>query len=72
MDLYFSSGYQELAEEEPEKVCFLSDADDDYYGFRICNNLIAAGVINIFMCVILLIIDLFNPCLNSGVSKPQQ
>ena len=69
MDLFFAGGYGDLGEDEPVAVCSFTDADDNYYGYRVCNNMIAAGVINIFLCVILLIINLFNPCLNSGVSK---
>ena len=56
------------AEVEPTAVCYFFDEYDDYYGYRICVNLISAGMINILLCITLLIIDLFIPCLNSGVS----
>ena len=49
-------------------VCFYYDTDDDYYGYRVCNNSIAAAIVAIFVCNVLLVIDLLIPCLNTGVS----
>ena len=56
------------ADDEPDDICDFVDENDDYYGYRVCINMVAAGLINILLCMVLLIIDLFNPCLNSGVS----
>jgi len=56
------------ADDEPDDICDFVDENDDYYGYRVCINMVAAGLINILLCLVLLIIDLFNPCLNSGVS----
>ena len=69
VELFFAGGFPTSMEDEPIRVCEYYDFDDDYYGYRACSNMIAAGVVNILVCIILLIIDLFNPCLNSGVSK---
>ena len=68
VDLYLSTDYGNASEDEPVEVCHYIDDGDDYYGYRVCMCMIAAGVINILLCMMLLTIDLFNPCLNSGVS----
>ena len=68
MELYFAPTSGSASEEQPVAVCGYFDDDDDYYGYRICINMMSAAMINIFLCIVLLIIDLFNPCLNSGVS----
>ena len=68
VDLYLAPGNGNAVEDEPVAICRYVDDGDDYYGYRICMNMISAGVINILLCMTLLIIDLFNPCLNSGVS----
>ena len=67
-ELYFAQGTQ-AADDQPTDVCNYVDQEDDYYGYRICSNSIAGGIINIFLCVTLLIIDLLIPCLPSGVSS---
>lgn len=54
---------------QPVSVCRYSDPGEIYYGYRVCNNSIAGGVINVFLCVTLLIIDLLIPCVSSGVSS---
>jgi len=68
VDLYLAPGNGNASEDEPVFICSYYDDGDDYYGYRVCINMIAAGVINILLCMTLLTIDLFNPCLNSGVS----
>lgn len=66
-ELYFARGTG-AAEDQPVLVCSYTDTDDDYYGYRVCNNSIAAAIVAIFVCNVLLIIDLLIPCLNAGVS----
>ena len=69
-ELYFARGTG-AAEDQPVGVCTYTDPDDDYYGYRVCNNSIAAAIVAIFVCNVLLIIDLLIPCLNAGVSSYQ-
>ena len=68
-ELYFARSVPQAAENQPAFVCSYNDLDDDIYGYRICSNSIAASVVSVFICIILLIIDLLIPCLNAGVSK---
>lgn len=68
-ELYFAQGVPQAAENQPVAVCPYNDVDDDYYGYRICANSIAASIVSLYVGVVLLIIDLLIPCLNTGVSK---
>lgn len=67
-ELYFAQGTG-AAEDQPVLVCSFTDTDDDYYGYRVCNNSIAAAIVAIFVCNVLLIIDLLIPCLNAGLAR---
>ena len=69
-ELYFARDF-ESAEDQPVLVCAYNDPDDDYYGYRACSNSIAAAIVAIFVCNVLLIIDLLIPCLNAGVSTSE-
>ena len=53
---------------QPYRVCRYYDTDEDYYGYRVCANSIAGGIINVFLCVTLLIVDLLVPCVTPSVS----
>ena len=50
-------------------MCGYTDDEDDYYGYRVCTNSIAGGVVNVFLCATLLIIDLLIPCVTPSVSS---
>ena len=65
MELYFARTTGHAGEDQPVGVCDYYNDDDNYYGYRICTNMMSAAMINIFLSVTLLIIDLFIPCLNS-------
>jgi len=51
----------------PTEVCKHVDKDE-YRGDRICNNAIGAAISTIIVTVVLLVIDMLVPCLNTGVS----
>ena len=69
-ELYFAGMTGgEPAEDQPVAVCGYNDPDDDYYGYRVCVNSIAGGVVNVFLCITLLIIDLLIPCVTPPVSS---
>jgi len=69
VELFFAPGFGNAGEDQPVEVCNYYNDDDNYYGYRICINMMSAAMVNIFLSVTLLIIDLFIPCLNSGVSS---
>ena len=68
-ELYFARFVPQAAENQPVSICLYNDLDDDFYGYRICSNSIAASIVSVFICIILLIIDLLIPCLSAGVSN---
>ena len=68
MELYFARTTGHAGEDQPVGVCDYYNDDDNYYGYRICTNMMSAAMVNIFLCMTLLIIDLFIPCLNSQAS----
>ena len=67
-ELFFARGTG-AADDQPVSVCTYTDSDDDYYGYRVCNNSIAAAIVAIAVCNVMLIIDLLIPCVNAGVSN---
>ena len=52
----------------PTEVCGHKEGDE-YRGDRVCNNGVAAAVITVIVCVMLLIIDMLVPCFNTSVSE---
>jgi len=69
VELYFYPMSYYHNDKQPVEVCRYENDGSDYYGYRICINMISATIINVLLCTTLLIIDLLIPCLNSGVSK---
>jgi len=71
-EIFFASqsSAPQAGDDLPTEVCQHYDQDgEDYYGYRVCSNSVAGGIINILLCITLLIIDLLIPCLPSGVSS---
>ena len=52
----------------PTEVCNHIEDGNEYRGDRICNNAIGAAVATIIVAVILMIIDLLIPCIDTSVS----
>ena len=54
----------------PTKICHYNETSNEYRGDRICNNAIGAAVSTVIVAVVLMIIDLLIPCIDTAVSDP--
>lgn len=54
----------------PIQICNYTEDNGQYRGDRICNNAIAAAVSTILVAIVLMMIDLLLPCVNTTVSNP--
>ncbi|XP_065908590.1 uncharacterized protein [Dysidea avara] len=72
VELYFAPSVGNASEDQPVAVCDYYDDGGNYYGYRICINMMSAAMINIFQCITMLLIDLFIPCLNSRYTQLSQ
>ena len=54
----------------PTQICHYNENSNEYRGDRICNNAIGAAVSTVIVAVVLMIIDLLIPCIDTAVSNP--
>ena len=54
----------------PTEICHYNENSNEYRGDRICNNAIGAAVSTVIVAVVLMIIDLLIPCIDTAVSNP--
>lgn len=54
----------------PTEICHYNENNNEYRGDRICNNAIGAAVSTVIVAVVLMIIDLLIPCIDTAVSDP--
>ena len=55
--------------ELPLDICFFVDDEDDVYGDRICNNAIASAIVSILIAMMLMVLDLYTPCIDDTVCE---
>lgn len=54
----------------PTGICNFTENNNEYRGDRICNNAIGAAVSTVIVAVVLMIIDLLIPCIETAVRIP--
>ena len=68
VELYFSTPV--IGTNLPVEICIYNENNTEYRGDRICNNAIGAAISTVIVAVVLMIIDLSIPCIETAVSRP--